>query len=54
MDLTEALELILLPGNSSEFEDSDVSDELDVSQHGDVDYIPESDLIEVQTYIVLN
>ena len=45
----EALELILLPGSSSEFQDSYVSDELDFSQHGDVDYIPEeSGLFEVQ------
>ena len=45
----EALELILLPGNSSEFEDSYASDELDFSQHGDVDYIPEErGLFEVQ------
>ncbi len=48
MDRNEVFELILLPGNSSEFEDSDDSDELDFSEHGDVDYIPESDLFEVQ------
>ncbi len=48
-ELNEALGLILLPGSSSEFEDSYVSDELDFSQHGDVDYIPEeSGLFEVQ------
>ncbi len=40
MDINEALELILLPGSSSEYEDSDVSNELDFSQHGDVDSIP--------------
>ena len=38
MDINEALELILLPGSSSEYQDSDVSNKLDFSQHGDVDY----------------
>ena len=48
MDAAKALDFILLPGNSSEFEDSDVSDELDISQHHNDDlYIPESDMIEL-------
>ena len=37
-----------MPGSSSEFEDSDVSDELDISQHNNDDlYIPASDMVEV-------
>ena len=47
MDAIKALDFILLPGNSFEFENSDVSDELDISQHDNDDlYIPESDMIE--------
>ena len=48
MDATEALHFILMPGSSCEFEDSDVSDELDISQHNNDDlYITASDMVEV-------
>ena len=48
MDASEALELILLPGDCSDVEDSDDSDDLDVFQSDQDDlYIPESDMIEV-------